>query len=361
MRPFIQKTVITFILAGVWVCCFSATPARGEDGPTQPAHPEAIAPDSSQDRGDQTAKDTAAEPSNAASKADQEGTAAAPSDDHDVGELSKQTQNPVSDLITVPFSWRFSFNGGPKGSTQQLITAKPVYPVRLSDKWTLISRTIVPYIIPGDSGSFVDESDGLGDIAQQFFLTPTKPGKLIWGVGPMFTFPTATTDYLGAGKWSAGPTAVVLGMEGKWVYGALVTHQWSFAGDDEFTATDRVNGVKVRMTVDRPDTNVTTLQPFVNYNLPHGWALGSGPTFEAHWDADSGDEYLIPMGVSLSKTFIWGKQPMQVAARSYYNVIRPDAAPEWYVEFGLTFLFPKSKSKPATRQATVPAEPETTQ
>jgi len=41
-----------------------------------------------------------------------------------------------------------------------------------------------------------------------FFLSPAKPGELIWGVGPTFTLPTATDKLLGNGKFSLGPAAV---------------------------------------------------------------------------------------------------------------------------------------------------------
>ena len=51
---------------------------------------------------------------------------------------------------------------------------------------------------------------GLGDIVYQGFFTPAKSGKVTWGVGPVLTFPTATDIRLGAGKWSAGPAAIVV-------------------------------------------------------------------------------------------------------------------------------------------------------
>jgi len=71
---------------------------------------------------------------------------------------------------------------------------------------------------------------GLGDINPSLFLSPANSGKLIWGVGPTMTFPTATDSLLGDGKWSAGPGLVVLTMPGHWVIGALANNQWSFAG-----------------------------------------------------------------------------------------------------------------------------------
>jgi hypothetical protein len=60
---------------------------------------------------------------------------------------------------------------------------------------------------------------GLGDVQPSLFLSPAQPGKLIWGMGPVLQFPTATDDSLGQGKWGAGPTAVALVMHGPWVSG----------------------------------------------------------------------------------------------------------------------------------------------
>ena len=94
---------------------------------------------------------------------------------------------------------------------------------------------------------------GLGDIQLSLFLSPAKSGALIWGIGPIFEFPTATDDALGSDKWSAGPSAAALTIQGPWVLGALVNPLWSFAGDD-----------------DRADVNQTLIQPIVNYNLPGG-------------------------------------------------------------------------------------------
>ncbi len=36
--------------------------------------------------------------------------------------------------------------------------------------------------------------------------------------------------FLGSGKWSVGPTAIVLEQSGSWTYGFLANHLWSIAG-----------------------------------------------------------------------------------------------------------------------------------
>jgi len=97
---------------------------------------------------------------------------------------------------------------------------------------------------------------GLGDINYSVYLSPAAPGKLIWGVGPSFMLDTATDDQLGSGKWSAGPTAVLLTQPKPWTLGILGRQLWSYAGDDS-----------------RADVNQLLHEPFVNYNLSNGWYL----------------------------------------------------------------------------------------
>ena len=52
---------------------------------------------------------------------------------------------------------------------------------------------------------------GLGDTLQSFFLSPQRPGPSgIVGARPALLYPTATNTALGAQRWGAGPTVVVL-------------------------------------------------------------------------------------------------------------------------------------------------------
>jgi hypothetical protein len=51
---------------------------------------------------------------------------------------------------------------------------------------------------------------GLADTTQSLFYSPKAPTKagIIWGVGPVFFYPTGTSRYTNGGKWGAGPTFV---------------------------------------------------------------------------------------------------------------------------------------------------------
>jgi hypothetical protein len=157
-------------------------------------------------------------------------SAASEAEDSDT-ELAKKTQNPVADLISVPFQNNFNLSAGTDhDQTIYILNVQPVIPLKLTEDWNLITRIITPIInqpslFPGAESAF-----GMGDINPTFFLSPAKPGELIWGVGPTFTLPTATDSLLGSGKWSMGPAAVALSIQGPWVFGALINQQWSFAG-----------------------------------------------------------------------------------------------------------------------------------
>jgi hypothetical protein len=241
--------------------------------------------------------------------------------------LAKAAQNPVADMISLPFQDNLTLNYGPDDDLQNVLNIQPVWPFRLGKEWNLISRTILPLVYqpglePGQGSAF-----GLGDLNETAFFSPAKPGKVIWGAGPILTIPTATDDMLGTGKWLAGPAFVVLAMPGHWVVGALVNNQWSFAGDSS-----------------RPAVNTMLLQYFVNYNFKHGTYLSSAPIITANWKAPSGDKWLVPIGIAAGQIFKAGKQPMNAQVGLYYNLIHPDGLPygNWQVRLQLALLFPRS-------------------
>ena len=148
-------------------------------------------------------------------------------------DLAKTLANPIGALISVPFQNNFDFGAGPDGDGfQYKLNLQPIVPLTLSEDWLLISRTILPFVYQ-DNVIGTSSQSGLADTLQSFFLSPVKPtkGGWIWGAGPALLLPTATDDLLGAEKWGAGPTAVVLKQQNGWTYGALVNHLWSFAGE----------------------------------------------------------------------------------------------------------------------------------
>ena len=242
----------------------------------------------------------------------------------DETELAKKTQNPLSNLISVPFQNNFNFNVGPDNDTQYLLNIQPVYPMNLNKEWNWIHRLIIPVInqpelVPGTGDTF-----GLSDIQYQGYFSPAKSGELLWGIGPVVSFPTASDKLIGTEKWSAGPGGVVLKVQGPWVIGVIANNIWSFAGDD-----------------DRADVNQMLLQYFINYNFPSGMYVTTAPIITANWEADSDDRWTVPFGGGIGKIFRIGKLPINTSVSAYYNVEHPDNGPEWQARLQFQFLFPK--------------------
>ncbi len=242
---------------------------------------------------------------------------------HDVTALAKETQNPVSSLISVPFQFNFNTGGDLEERTFLNLNVQPVIPFQLSANWKIIARTIVPLdSFPTSDG---ERSSGVGDIQEQIFITPARPGGIIWGVGPALGLPTATTSHAETGTWAGGVTGVVVKTAGAFVLGGLVSQLWPLAdaGGD-------------------PETNLLTIQPFVNYNFGAGWALSFSPLISANWAAPDGNEWTVPLGFGLTRTTVFNHRPMNVGVQYYYNVERPDGAAGQQLRFVIALLYPGS-------------------
>ena len=242
----------------------------------------------------------------------------------DKADLAQAAQNPVANMISLPLQNNTNFGVGPGDDVQNVLNIQPVIPVKLSENWNLITRTIAPLIYQPELGPGSDSEFGLGDINATLFLSPAKAGKIIWGAGPAFSFPTASDKVLGSEKWSAGPSVVALKIQGPWVVGCLASNLWSFAGDD-----------------DRQDVNQFLFQYFINYNLPEGWYVSSAPIITANWEADSDNTWTVPFGGGVGKIFRIGKQPLNAQVQGFYNAITPNNGADWTLRLQLQFLFPK--------------------
>jgi hypothetical protein len=72
----------------------------------------------------------------------------------DATALAKQSQNPVGSLVSVPFQFNFNTGGDLGERTFLNVNFQPVIPFRLTDRWNVIARTIVPLeSVPGEAGT----------------------------------------------------------------------------------------------------------------------------------------------------------------------------------------------------------------
>jgi hypothetical protein len=243
----------------------------------------------------------------------------------DEQKLAQQLSNPVAALISVPLQLNYSQGIGPvDDGSQWLLNIQPVIPISISEKWNLISRTILPVVSQSDIFPGAGSQFGIGDTLQSVFFSPKAPtsGGLIWGVGPALLLPTGSDSLFTGGKWGAGPTAVVLKQKGPWTVGGLANHIWSFAGSSN-----------------RSDISSTFLQPFVSYATPKAVTFSVNTESSYNWETK---QWTVPLNFSVTKVTRIGKQLVSYGGGVGYFVESPDnGAQGWRFRGVLTLLFPK--------------------
>lgn len=253
-------------------------------------------------------------------------------------DLAKQLANPVASLISVPIQTNYDFGVGQANSGFRFsANLQPVVPFALSPKLNLITRNILSIIhqsdvfVPlneddgGESGVYPGQGNqtGLGDLTSSFFLSPSAPvKKFIVGAGPVLLLPTATSKYLGTGKWGIGPTLVVLKQNGPWTAGGLYNEIFSFAGQSA-----------------RSDINSVFLQPFITYTFKNTTSLAMN--LESTYDLDGSNGWTVPINLTAGKLFKLGSQLTNFTAGVKYYATGPSGAPQWGLRFSTTFLFPR--------------------
>ena len=269
----------------------------------------------------------------------------------DQAALARAAQNPIASMISIPFQWNATPNTqwAPNSADPDarhdkvlnVVNVQPVFPFKLTDDWTIVTRTIVPFLgVPWADPKFglsevgdpylknweQKQRVGIGDVNPSAFFVPTTEGDFTFGFGPTVGIPISDGP-LGSGKWTAGPAIVGVYMKGPWVVGGLVNNMWSFAGDE-----------------DRADINKMLIQPFINYNLPKGWYISFSPIITADWENED-NGWTVPVGAGLGRVFKVGKQPINMSLHAYYNAIKPEIGGEelmgdWTIRTQVQFLIP---------------------
>lgn len=242
----------------------------------------------------------------------------------DMGEIGKKLANPLADLWALNFnSFMPAFYDGDINEGDSKLGAttifQPVLPVPLSgegkDEFRVIVRPVVPIVwstpVPKGYDDF-DHVTGIGDIQLPFvFSVPASiAGKWILGAGPVFEFPTATDDDLGADQWSMGP-AIAVGHKSKKLTSVLFLNYFWKVGS-------------AGQSDDTPDTSKGTLLYSFQYALKDGWQIGTNPTISYNDRASSGNKWNVPIGAFIGRTLPVGNTPMNFKLGVEYSAIRPD-------------------------------------
>ena len=240
-------------------------------------------------------------------------------------DIAAELSNPNTNLGTMNFQIDYiDFDGDlPKAGSQNAtrITFQPSLPYKLNEKNNLFVRPAVPLIvkqdIPNSNGDYDTRKWELGDISFDAAVGTALPGGIVAIAGIVGTLPTATHDDLGRDQWLLGPEAALAIMRPWGVVGALVTHQWDVAGEDDF------------------NTSITAGQYFYSINMGNGWQLFGAPTFSYNHEARNSDNKLtLPLAVGVSRTVFLSGRPWKFGAQYWHYLESPDDfGPDFQIRF----------------------------
>ena len=237
------------------------------------------------------------------------------------GNDADSSNNPLTPQPTV-FIENYgipSLYGQPGQSSDQLFIRGAV-PFKLFDEQQL-SRFTVPVLSNPTTPS--GSSTGIGDVQFINVTLEAVPGFGGVGIGPLLSFPTASSKVLGTGKWEAGAAAIAIAPRSWGLAGGLVTYQHSFASEQKGRST----------------SNLLTVEPIVTYNLPHGYYLRSSAI--ATFDFTSNTD-VFPIGFGFGKVWKVKRTTINLYFEPQYSVWHQGNgldAPRLQLLGGLTLQF----------------------
>lgn len=185
-------------------------------------------------------------------------------------------------------------------------------------KWLM--RASLPFLrVPTGPNS---TQSGMGD-ADVFFayLFDTGNPARSFGVGPQFSFDTASENATGAGKTQAGVAAVYFdGTSRFFQWGGLLTYRTDIAGSSS-----------------RPDTSVLAAQPFYFFQLGKGNYIRGAPI----WVFDlENDTYHVPVGLGFGKVIPTEKVVLNFFIEPQFTILSKGAGqPEFQLFMAVNLQF----------------------
>jgi len=242
-------------------------------------------------------------------------------------EIAHKVQNPLADVINLPFQNNANFNTGTRHGIQDILNIQPIIPFHLDDRWNLITRSILPlqWNPPGMSGPSVPF--GTGALNVSAYLSPKDPiHGWVLGAGPVVQAPTASSSALGSSVWGLGPAAVLVKLPAPgtpFLFALPIYNVTALGGSPK----------------DGTRYNQFYANPTINYNVGDGWFIASSPIITAEWDRP-GRKWSVPLGLGLGKAFrLPNGVPMVINQGIQYYVLRPEGSGTWLLRTQVNFLF----------------------
>lgn len=225
---------------------------------------------------------------------------------------------------------------------QNTTLLQPVMSVQLTENWKAIFRPVIPINsfdtvgnvgisidgnVPSVTGVNFNRETGLGDVVLWTAFSRNYTPPFVFGFGPTLMFDTASEDQLGSGKNAAGPMMLGVAITDKWIAGAVAQHWWSYSGDNKLRLDTDLGPV----LVDRPDVNLTDIQPIVRYRLSQTTNIGMAPNWRYNHESD---QLSLPIGIGFDTLVKLGPLPTKIGLEAYYYVAKDDDfGPTWQLRF----------------------------
>jgi hypothetical protein len=196
-------------------------------------------------------------------------------------------------------------------------------------------RVLIPFKVDGIQQNFhVDPQivtapaaksgprTGLGDAQIYNFTLTTQdiglPKKVTFGIGPLIAVPTNTSTNFGPNSLQGGLAGAIIAPQRWGLFGVLATYQHTLWG---------------------PNSQLTTVQPNVFYNLDHGYYLRSSAImrFDTYSHTD-----VVPIGLGAGKVIkLNAGYVLNVYAEAQPSVYRTGVgAPNFQLFTGIKLQFP---------------------
>ncbi|NME72806.1 hypothetical protein [Flammeovirga aprica] len=241
-------------------------------------------------------------------------------------EIANKLQNPLSSIIALPIQHNMGMGIPGMDGTTYTMSLQPIVAQEF-EKFSLVHRGVMGLsYLPATTGmeNNLNPQFGITDLNYSFFFAPKNVGKLAWGIGPSIDMPTATSEMLGTGKWSAGASLALVYQTNGWTFDMIFRQTVSFAGDQN-----------------RNDVNTFVGQTLIAKSLGKGWMINTFPTIVANWNAEKGQQWTVPVGGGISKLVFMGKLPVNLGVQYYNNVVKPDHVGQHELRLMTTFVFKK--------------------
>lgn len=238
-----------------------------------------------------------------------------------------QANNPLASFkaLNIQNYYMPTLTNAPNGSYMNSSWLRYAQPMANGRMLLRISAPMSSIRMP-DSEGITKTTSGLGDINGFLSYSFVSKSNATIGAGPLLVAPTAQHQALGSGKWQGGLAAVAYIIPSKiFQYGALVTWQASFAGDQN-----------------RDKTSLMAIQPIYFWQMGGGTYLRGAPIWNFDFTKDS---YAVPVGMGVGKVVPFGNTVVNMFIEPQYTFISSGTQAQFQIYAGLNLQFKNKKDK----------------